>query len=320
VTRALITGISGQDGSYLAELLLSEGYEVTGLVRSQHSAGSANLAAVADQLEFVTGELGDAGSLRAAVAQVAPDEIYHLAAPTSVADSWSDPEGVRGLIVDATEAVLTGAAALPDPARVFVASSSEIFGDAGESPQNEDSPKRPRTPYGEAKLAAFELVQAARANGLFAVSGITYNHESPRRPAHFLPRKVTHGAAAIALGRQETLVLGDLEAIRDWSDARDIVRGEMLALRAPEPRDYVLASGVGRTVGDLVDAAFAAAGIERTGKIEIDEAFVRPPEATTLIGDPSKARAALGWNSQIGFAMMIEDMVRADLRQLGDSN
>ena len=240
--RALITGISGQDGSYLAELLLSEGYDVTGLVRSPQSGKSPNLAAVAEQLQLVTADLSDPGSLQSAIAAAKPDEIYHLAAPTSVADSWNDPHGTQRLIAGATEAVLDAATRLANEARVFVASSSEIFGDAGESPQNEDSPMRPRSPYGEAKLAAFELVRTARASGLYAVSGITYNHESPRRPLNFLPRKVTHGAAEIALGNAEKLTLGDLGAIRDWSDARDIVRGEMLSLRArrsshESPRD-----------------------------------------------------------------------------------
>lgn len=313
MTRALITGISGQDGSYLAELLIADGYEVTGLVRSPESGNAPNLAAVADQIEFVNGDLGDPDSLRSAIAQVAPDELYHLAAPTSVADSWKDPEATRALIAGATGAVLQGAAALTAPARVFVASSSEIFGDAGESPQDELSPKRPRTPYGEAKLAAFELVARAREDGLFAVSGITYNHESPRRPLHFLPRKVTHGAAEIALGNADTITLGDLAAIRDWSDARDIVRGAMLSLRAPAGADYVFASGTGRTVGDLVDAAFAAAGVDPAGRVTVDPAFVRPAEATPLIGDPAKARHDLRWEPAYTFEQTIAEMVAMDL-------
>ena len=311
--RALITGISGQDGSYLAERLLAAGYEVTGLVRSPQSGRSPNLAAVDGKVRFATADLRDPESLRVAIGTAKPQAIYHLAAPTSVADSWNDPHGTQRLIAGATEAVLEAAVALTEPARVFVASSSEIFGDAGESPQNERSPKRPRTPYGEAKLAAFELVRAARADGLFAVSGITYNHESPRRPPHFLPRKVTYGAAEIALGNAQTLTLGDLGAVRDWSDARDIVRGATLALDADEPDDYVLASGVGRTVGELVDVAFAAAGIARDDRIEVDPAFVRPPEATALVGDPAKARDELGWKPEFSFEQTIGEMVATDL-------
>jgi GDPmannose 4,6-dehydratase len=313
VKRALITGISGQDGSYLAELLLRGGYDVTGLVRSPQSAKSPNLAAVADQLEFVSGELRDPDSLRDAISRTRPEAIFHLAAPTSVADSWNDPHGTQMLIAGATQVVLEAAAKLPEPARVFVASSSEVFGDSGQSPQNEESPKRPRTPYGEAKLAAFELVRAAREEGLFAVSGITYNHESPRRPLNFLPRKVTHGAAQIALGKADKLTLGDLGATRDWSDARDVMQGALLALESDAPGDYVYASGVSRTVGELVDAAFGAAGVDPQGRIEVDPAFVRPPEATPLVGDPAKARRELGWEPAFTFEQTIGEMVAADL-------
>lgn len=313
--RALITGVSGQDGSYLAEMLLADGYEVSGLIQTPDDMRSPNLAAVADRLSFVAGELAEPGTLRGAIEQVAPSEIYHLAAPTSVAQSWKDPDGVRRLIADATSVVLEAAATLNEPARVFAAASSEIFGNSGESPQNEASPKRPTSPYGEAKLAAFELVASARERGLFAVAGIFYNHESPRRPPHFLPRKVTRGAAAIALGEQDKLELGDLDAVRDWSHASDIMRGARLALTAELPDDYVFASGAGRTVGELVDVAFAAAGVDPQGRIEINPEFVRPREATPLIGDASHARSELGWEPQISFEEMIGEMVAADLAE-----
>jgi GDPmannose 4,6-dehydratase len=315
VKRALITGITGQDGSYLAELLVADGYEVTGLVRPGPDPQASNIAAIADRVELIEGDLADPDSLRATVAESTPDEIYHLAAPTSVAASWEDPEGVTALIAGATEVLIAAAEQLTDT-RLYVATSSEIFGDAGESPQNEDSPKRPRSPYGEAKLRVHELIAAARDRGLFAVSGITYNHESPRRPAHFLPRKVTNAAAAIALGRQETLELGDLGAVRDWSHARDIVHGARLALGADVASDYVLASGVGRTVGDLVEAAFAAAGVDPDGRIVVNPEFVRPPESTQLVGDPSRARAVLGWRAELSFEDMIAEMVAADLELL----
>ncbi len=202
--------------------------------------------------------------------------------------------------------------------RVFVASSPEIFGDTGESPQHERSPMRPRSPYGVAKLAAQGIVGALRErHGQFVVSGITYNHESPRRPERFLPRKVTRGAAAIALGRQDELVLGDLGAVRDWSHARDVMRGAHLALRAAEPDDYVLASGVGRTVGDFVTAAFAAAGAgDPADHVRVDPAFVRPPEPTPLIGDPSRARERLGWRPETSFEELVREMVEADLAAL----
>ena len=311
---ALISGISGQDGSYLAELLVSQGYSVSGIVRPGRGAEAPTLASVADSISLHEADLGDFGALRRVVAEVAPDELYHLGAPTFVPDSWEDPEGVVAQVAGATEALLE--AARGTATRVLVATSSEIFGDAGESPQREDSEKRPRTPYGRAELAAHEAVGRARADGVFAVSAITYNHESPRRPERFLPRKVTRGAAAIALGLEDELVLGDLDAVRDWSHAVDVVRGEWLALQADEPRDYVFASGVGRRVRDLVDCAFAAAGVSGDGRVRVDPAFVRPPEEWPLVGDPSRARSELGWEPEIDFEAMIDEMVRADLAAL----
>lgn len=316
--RALITGIAGQDGSYLAELLLAEGCEVTGL-DLPGADGARNLEAIRERVGFAFADLREPASLRAAVADARPDELYHLAAPTFVPDSWEDPTETVEAIAAGTASILAAALALDERPRVWVSTSSEVFGEAGESPQHEGSAMRPRTPYGVAKLAAHGLVRTMRErHGLFACSGITYNHESPRRPPHFLPRKVTRGAAAIALGLQDELVLGDLGAVRDWSDARDVVRGARLALRAGEPGDYVLASGVGRTVRDLVDTAFAAAGIEGPldRHVRVDPAFVRPREPVTLVGDPSRARSVLGWEPEIGFEAMIGEMVRADLAEL----
>jgi GDPmannose 4,6-dehydratase len=315
--RALITGISGQDGSYLAELLVAKGYDVTGVVRDPEDREIPNLAGVRDRVALTGGDLLEPGTLVDALGAVRPHELYHLAAPTFVPTSWEDPASILDAIGGAT-ATLLGAARRVDPEmRVFVATSSEIFGDAGESPQRERSPMRPRSPYGVAKLAAHGLVGALREHfGMYAVSGITYNHESPRRPAHFLPRKVTRGAAAIALGLEDELVLGDLGAVRDWSHAADIVRGAWLSLQAETPGDYIFASGVGRTVGDLVNAAFAAAGVSPEGRIRVDPAFVRPPEPWAPVGDPSHARATLGWEPAIGFEALIAEMVAADLAEL----
>jgi GDPmannose 4,6-dehydratase len=315
--RALVTGVAGQDGSYLAELLVAKGYDVTGLVRDPGDRGRRTLAAVADRISLLHGDLHDPQTLVDALGAVRPHELYHLAAPTFVPASWEDPAAVMAAIPGATGTLLAAAHRLDPATRVFVATSSEIFGDAGESPQRETSPMRPRSPYGIAKLAAHQLVGALRERlGLFAVSGITYNHESPRRPEHFLPRKVTRGAAAIALGLQDELTLGDLRAVRDWSHAADIVRGAWLALQVETPGDYVFASGAGRTVGDLVDAAFAAAGISPDGHVRVDPAFVRPPEATPPVGDPSHARAALGWAPEIAFEDLIAEMVATDLAEL----
>jgi GDPmannose 4,6-dehydratase len=315
--RALITGIAGQDGSYLAELLVAKGYDVTGVVRDPVDRDQPNLAAVRDRVALVPGDLLDPITLIDALGAVRPHELYHLAAPTFVPTSWEDPAEILEAIGGATATLLGAARRLDDQMRVFVATSSEVFGDAGESPQRESSPMRPRSPYGVAKLAAHGLVRALREHfGTFVVSGITYNHESPRRPAHFLPRKVTRGAAAIALGLQEELVLGDLDAVRDWSHAADVVRGAWLSLQADAPDDYVFASGVGRTVGDLVEAAFAAAGVSSEGRVRVDPAFVRPPERWPPIGDPSHARTALGWEPEIAFEALIAEMVAGDLAEL----
>jgi GDPmannose 4,6-dehydratase len=268
-------------------------------------------------------DLLDPGSIRRAVAEAAPDEIYHLAAPTFVPDSWEDPSEVMRAIAGATATLLAAAGALDRDVRVLVATSSEIFGDAGESPQSESSPMRPRSPYGVAKLAAHGLVGTLRAHhGRFLVSAITYNHESPRRPERFLPRKVSAGVAAIAAGQAETLTLGDLRAVRDWSHARDVVDGMVLALRHDEPSDYVFASGVGRTVEDLVDAAFEAAGVERLlsdgrDRVEVDPRFVRMLEQWPPVGDPTRARSVLGWEPRTSFEQLVAEMVEADLARLG---
>jgi GDPmannose 4,6-dehydratase len=317
VRRALITGISGQDGSYLAELLLDEGYDVTGVVRDPVDRELVHLDDRRGAISLVAGDLTAPDTLRDALSAVRPHELYHLAAPTFVPASWEDPALVLDEIAGATAELLGAARRLDPDLRVFVATSSEVFGDAGESPQHERSPMRPRTPYGVAKLAAHGLVGALRERfGTFAVSGITYNHESPRRPEHFLPRKVTRGAAAIALGLEEELVVGDLDAVRDWSHAADIMRGAWLSLQADAPRDYVLASGRGRTVRELVEAAFAAAGVSPAGRVTVDPAFVRAPEPTPPVGDPSLARRALGWEPRISFEEMIGEMVLADLAEL----
>jgi GDPmannose 4,6-dehydratase len=305
-----VTGVSGQDGSYLAALLVERGYEVVGLVR-----GSG--ADLPDGVSALTGDLLAPATLRAAVHDARPDELYHLAAPTFVPDSWEDPTETVAAIATAT-ATLLAAARKVDPAmRVWVSTSSEVFGDAGESPQTERSPMRPRTPYGAAKLAAHGLVGAMRERwGLFACSGLTYNHESPRRPERFLTRKVTRGAAAIKLGLESELVLGDLDAVRDWSHAADVVRAAWLALQAPEPDDYVIASGVGRTVRDFAAAAFAALDLDWEGHVRVDPALVRAPDPVALVGDAARARERLGWTPERSFEDLVAEMVAADLAAL----
>ena len=305
-----MTGVSGQDGSYLAALLRDRGYEVVGLVRE---AGER----LPDGVSALTGDLLAPATLRAAVHDARPDELYHLAAPTFVPDSWEDPTETVAAIATATATLLAAAREVDPAMRVWVSTSSEVFGDAGESPQTERSPMRPRTPYGAAKLAAHGLVGAMRERfGLFACSGLTYNHESPRRPEQFLTRKVTRGAAAIKLGLERELVLGDLDAVRDWSHAADVVRAAWLALQAPEGDDYVIASGVGRTVRDFVAAAFAALDLDWEGHVRIDPAFVRAAEPVALVGDPSRARERLGWTPERSFEDLVAEMVAADLAAL----
>jgi GDPmannose 4,6-dehydratase len=310
VPRALVTGVTGQDGSYLAELLLSREYEVFGTVRRPD-------AIVPDGVTALSADLLNPAALGAAVQSAQPDELYHLAAPTFVPDSWERPGETLAAIASATAALLTSARRANPQIRVWLATSSEIFGDAGESPQNERSPMRPRSPYGVAKLAAHGLVGTMRERfGLFACSGITYNHESPRRPQRFVSRKVTHGAAAIRLGLEDELVLGDLDAVRDWSHAADVVRAAWAALQANAPDDYVVASGVGRTVRDFVQAAFAHVDLNWRDHVRVDSDLVRPPEPVPPIGDPTRARERLAWAPQRSFEQLVAEMVDADLAAL----
>lgn len=307
--RALVTGVAGQDGSLLSEMLLADGHEVAGLVRR-----APDIAL--EGVQLVHGDLLDAESLRRAVAETEPDWVFHLGAPSFVPLSWERPVETFTAIAAATAVLFDAAASLDRGVRVYASSSSEIFGDAGVSPQNEASPCRPLTPYGVAKLAALQLARVWRGRGLHVSAGIAYNHESERRPERFVTRKVTKGAAAIALGLADELVLGDLDAVRDWSAARDVVAAARLMVEQDEPGDYVLASGVGRTVRELVDVAFAAAGVDPGDHIRVDESLVRATQATLPVGDPAQARERLGWRPTISFEELIGDMVAHDLREL----
>ncbi len=318
--RALVTGLTGQDGSFLAELLLAEGYAVTGMVhRGKHAAGAALGAAehLRGKVEVVEGELLDPKSVRTVVEAVRPQEVYHLAAPSYVPASWENPAQTLAAIAGATAALLEAVRDTDPTARVFTAASGAMYGAPGESPQREQTPCRPNTPYAIAKLAAHELVGAMRAHdGLYACSGILYNHESERRPEQFVTRKVTRAAAAVELGLADEVVLGDLEAVRDWSFAGDVMRGAWLMLQQEEPEDYVLASGEPHTVAELAKAAFACVGREAERYVRVAPELVRAPEPTPLVGDPSKARERLGWKSSLSFEQLVERMVRADLEAL----
>jgi GDPmannose 4,6-dehydratase len=314
--RALITGITGQDGSFLAEELLGNGHEVIGLTRRSRDDDLGCSEPLRGRLSLVQGDVRDRDT-QERIAELAPAEIYHLAAPTFVPDSWRDPAGTMAAIHGSAASLLAFVAQRLPQTRVFLAASSEMFGDAPTSPQHEDTPCRPRTPYATAKLAAHQLVGQLRArDGLFAVSGILYNHESERRPDRFVTRKITRGAAEIALGRRTSLTLGDLSAVRDWSFAGDVMHGAYLALRHEAAQDYIFASGVGHSVQDFVRAAFAHLGIDPADHVEVDPSLVRPPETVAPVGDPSRARQALRWQPTIGFEQLIARMVDADLAWL----
>jgi GDPmannose 4,6-dehydratase len=317
--RALITGLTGQDGSFLAELLLERGYRVTGLVRGEEHRSLGCSEHLRERVDLVRGDLLDPGSLRAAIEQGRPAEIYHLAGPSFVPASWEYPGETLRAIAGSTACLLEVVRELAPETRVFVASSGAIFGEAPESPQREDTPCRPASPYAIAKLAAHRLVGAMREHdGLYACSGIVFNHESERRPERFVTRRITRAAAEIALGLREELTLGSLDAVRDWSFAGDIVRGAWLMLQQERAEDYVLASGVGRTVAEFAAAAFACVDLDAERYLRVDPALVRAPERTPSVGDPTRARERLGWEPEVSFAELVERMVRADLRALRD--
>jgi GDPmannose 4,6-dehydratase len=317
VKRALITGIGGQDGSYLAELLLGRGYEVAGMVRPG-AVEYSNLEAVRGRIELLEADLLDQRSLATALEAARPGEVYNLAAPSFVPASWERPvETAEFAAVGATS--LLEAVRTVDPGiRVYQASSSEIFGEPRQSPQTEETPLEPVTPYGVAKAYAHFIVSSYRRQyGLFACSGILYNHESPRRPLEFLPRKVAHGAAAISLGLQEELVLGDLDARRDWGYAGDYVRAMWLMLQEDEPGDYIVASGTSHSVRDLVQCAFAHVGLDWEEHVRVDPALQRgAAELHRLVGDASRAHGRLGWRRELDFEQLVHLLVDADLERL----
>ncbi len=325
--RALITGITGQDGSYLAEYLLAQGYEVWGLVRGQSNPRVRRVRRLLGDIRLVRGDLLDQGSLISAVERVAPDEVYNLAAISYVPMSWQQAEltgEVTGLgVLRVLEAirVCSGISASRTPVRgqirFYQASSSEMFGMVTESPQTERTAFHPRSPYGVAKVYGHFLTQNYRESyGMFAVSGILFNHESPRRGAEFVTRKVSLGVARIKLGLERKLRLGTLSARRDWGFAGDYVRAMHLMLEQDEPADFVVGTGVTHSVEELVRRAFAAAGLDWRDHVVSDTAFVRPAEVDHLCADPSKVAKELGWEPTVGFDELISMMVESDLSLL----
>jgi GDPmannose 4,6-dehydratase len=316
--RALVLGVSGQDGSYLAELLVARGYRVTGLVRrAPDPAAFPNLAAVAPHVDLVQGDVADAAALRDLVAAVRPREIYNVASTSTLQAAWADPLACARETALPVAALLAAIVAVDPAIRLVQASSAQVFGDPAESPQHERTPRAPNEPYGAAKAYADAMIDSyRRRHGVHASAAILFNHESPRRPPAYVTRKVTRGAAAIALGLAERLDLGDLAAVRDWSFAGDIAEGMWRMAQAETPGDYVLASGTGRTVGDLVRTAFAAAGVEADGRVHVDPALVRAPQRLPSVGDPSRARERLGWRAATPFEDLVGAMVERDLADL----
>jgi GDPmannose 4,6-dehydratase len=316
--RALITGITGQDGSYLAELLLAKGYEVHGMVRRLSSENLIRLAGIEDQVTLHCGDLLDRGSLVEVMRTSEPDEIYNLAAMSFVGTSWSQPTltaqftGVA--VVHMLEAMRE---ACPD-ARFYQASSSEMFGKVAQVPQTEETPFYPRSPYGVAKAFGHHItVNYHESYDLYACSGILFNHESPRRGLEFVTRKITNAAAEISLGLADELELGNLEARRDWGYAPDYVDAMWLMLQQDEPETFVIGTGEDHSVADVVELAFDEVGLDPADHVRQDRTLIRPAEVDLLIADPSKARQKLGWEPTTGFEEMIRLMVRADLeRQL----
>lgn len=314
---ALVTGASGQDGSYLLDRLLNEGYTVCAVVRS---ADAVALEERGDQIARVEADLLDTDALRRAILEVGPDEIYHLAGVSSVAQSWREPELTAQVTGLASLTLLEAAFDLAErrggsrPVRFLQASSAEIFGEPAEAPQNEGTPVRPVSPYGAAKAFAHHCVGVYRGRGLFASSAILYNHESPRRPASFVTRKITQAVARIADQGLGELALGNLAAERDWGWAPDYVDAMMRACRAADPLDVVVATGQAHSVEDFVRTAFDRVGISDWQRhVRVDPAFFRPADPTTLVGDPSLAQTALGWQPTVGFTEIVGRMVDADV-------
>jgi GDPmannose 4,6-dehydratase len=310
--RAFVTGISGQDGSYLSERLLAEGVEVHALAHELEPP--PDLPGV----EVHRGDLTALDDVRALLIDLAPDEVYNLAALSSVARSWAEPDltaRVNGLAAAALlESALLVQEKVGRPVRFVQASSAEIFGEPDRTPQDESTPVRPVNPYGAAKAYAHLMVDVYRRRELHAVSAILYNHESPRRPAEFVTRKITSTVAAIAQGRADTLALGNLDARRDWGWAPDYVDAMVRAARADRPRDYVIATGVSHSVRDFVAAAFARVGIaDWEPLVQVDPEFVRPADPTELVGDACRARRDLGWQPTVSFEEIVARMIDADL-------
>jgi GDPmannose 4,6-dehydratase len=316
--KALITGITGQDGSYLAELLLGKGYEVVGVVRRTSHHSYERIEHLLDRIEVVAADLLDQHSLTVVLQDTRPDEVYNLAAQSYVPTSWTQPVLTGEFTALGVTRILEAIRLVHPSARFYQASSSEMFGKVTETPQRETTAFYPRSPYGVAKVYGHWItVNYRESYGLYAVSGILFNHESPRRGIEFVTRKVTDGVARIKLGLASELRLGNLDARRDWGYAGDYVEAMWLMLQQDSPRDYVVGSGETHSVRELVELAFSHVGLDYRKYVVSDPRYIRPAEVDVLLADPAKARRELGWAPKVGFADLVTMMADADLERLG---
>ena len=315
--KAFITGITGQDGSYLAEFLLSKGYEVYGVVRRSSSENFERIQHIRDKVTLIHADLLDQVSLTEAIRETQPDEVYNLAAQSFVPTSWKQPTLTAEFTAVGVCRILEAIRGCQSKAKFYQASSSEMFGKVQEVPQKESTPFYPRSPYGVAKVFGhFITVNYRESYNMFAVSGILFNHESPRRGLEFVTRKITDGVAKIKLGLSDKLPLGNLDSERDWGFAGDYVKAMWLMLQQKEPRDYVVATGQTHTVREFCEIAFSAVGLDYKKYVTVDPKFFRPAEVDQLLGDPSKAKEELGWEPEVSFEQMIQMMVKADVERL----
>ncbi|ABA23051.1 Short-chain dehydrogenase/reductase SDR [Trichormus variabilis ATCC 29413] len=318
---ALVTGITGQDGYYLSHLLLNQGYRVVGLVSPHRQPNLAKLGDLATKVEIYNVDLRDPVALLNAVEQLRPQEIYNLAAPSFVPDSWKDPLGTLDLITGTATRLLDAVRQVGLSTRFYQASSSEMFGDVLSSPQDEETSFRPKNPYAAAKLHAhWTMVHHRQRYGLFACSGILYNHESPLRPPQFVTRKVSLAAASIKLGLAQTLEMGNLDAKRDWGFAGDYVKAMWLMLQAEEPEEYVIGTGKLHSVKELVSIAFDSVGLNWQNHVVINTDLLRQDEHFQLVANPIKAKRNLGWETEVSFEGLLEKMVQTDVERLQSGN
>ena len=316
---ALITGITGQDGSYLAEFLLEKGYRVCGLIRRSSTVNFERISHIQRDIELISGDLLDQKSLTSALEVSGAHEIYNLGAQSFVPVSWDQPMLTGEITGLGTTRLLEAVRSVNSNARFYQASTSELFGKAQETPQRESTPFYPRSPYGVSKLYAHWItINYRESYNMYACAGILFNHESPRRGLEFVTRKITHGVALIKLGREKKLHLGNLDARRDWGYAGDFVRAMWLMLQQEEAEDYVIATGIDRTIGDFCRAAFEHVGLDWEEHVVVDPKFFRPAEVNILLGDGTKAKEKLGWEPEISFEEMVQLMVDRDLEVVAE--